>query len=224
MKRPMMTLAVLAIMLMACRSDSILINVTFETLTGIEPGDPVVFQGNKAGQVTDVKFNQDGKYTVQLEIDKGFANAVTEYSKFHIVDDPGHNVAKGIEVKLEKEGGTPLANGSSVMGVPPDTGLAGRFQKELDAGLGFFKEQIERFGRDLQSIPDSQAYKDLKKALEDLASEIERKEKQTRESVKREWLPKIQRELEDLRERLEQMGREDELAPLDQEVDRIRKL
>lgn len=224
MTRNMMTLALVAILLMACRSDSILINVTFETLSGIEQGDRVVFQGNKAGQVAGVQFNQDGKYTVQVEIDKGFAHAVTEYSKFHIVDDPGQAGTKGIEVKLEREGGTPLASGSSVIGVPPDMGLAGRLQKELDAGLGFFKEQIDRFGRDLQSFPDSQAYKDLKKALEDLASEIELKEKNTRESVKREWLPKIQGELEDLRERLKKMGRENELAPLDQEVDRIRKM
>jgi paraquat-inducible protein B len=224
MKRNKIILALVAIILMACCSDRILINVAFEALFGIEKGDRVVFQGNKAGHVTGVQFNQDGKYTVQVEMDKGFANAVTEYSKFHIIDDTGQKGRKAIEVKLEREGGTPLASGSSVIGVPPDMGLAGRLQKELDAGLGFFKKQIDRFGQDLQSFPDSQGYKDLKKTLEDLASEIERKEKQTRESLKREWLPKIQRELEDLREQLKQMGREDELAPLVQEVERIEKM
>lgn len=224
MTRNVMTLALVAIILLACRSNSILINITFDEVSGIEKGDRVLFQGNKAGNVTDVQYHQNGKYTVQVEIDKGFANAVTEYSQFYIIDDPGPKGLKGIDVRLEREGGTPLADGSMVIGVPPDMGLAERIQKELDAGLGFIKKQIDRFEKDFQSLPESQAYKDLKKAIEDLASEIEIKEKQARESIKREWLPKIQRELEELRKRLKQMGREDELAPLDREVDRIRSM
>jgi predicted nuclease with TOPRIM domain len=90
--------------------------------------------------------------------------------------------------------------------------------------MGLLKEQMDKFGRDLQTFPESQEYKDLKKSLEELAAEIERKEKQTREQIKREWLPKIQRELDELRQRLKQMGREDEMAPLDREVERIRRI
>lgn len=224
MRRNAMTLALVAIFLLACRSNSILINITFDQVSGIEKGNRVLFQGNKAGNVKDVQYHQNGKYTVQVEIDKGFANAVTEYSQFHIIDDPGQKGPKGIEVILEREGGKPLADGSTVIGVSPDMGLAGKIQKELDAGLGFIKKQIDKFENDLKSLPESQAYKDLKKTIEDFASEIERQEKQTRESLKREWLPKIQRELEELRRRLKEMGREDELAPLDQEVNRIRNM
>jgi paraquat-inducible protein B len=219
-----MTLVLFTIIILACRSNSILINITFDEAAGIEKGGQVLFQGNKAGNVTGVEYHQNGKYTVQVEIDKGFANAVTEYSQFHIIDDPEQKGPKGIEVILEKEGGAPLADGSSVIGVRPDMGLAGKIQKELDAGLGFIQNQIDRFESDLKSLPESQAYKDLKKAIEDLASEIELKEKQMRESVKQEWLPKIQRELEELRRRFKQMGREDKLAPLDQELDRIRNI
>lgn len=224
MTRNMMTVVLAAMVLLACRSNSILVNVSFEALSGVEKGDRVLFQGNKAGSVTGVQFNQDGTYTVQVDIDEGFANAVTEYSKFHIIDDPEQKGPKVIEVRLEREGGTPLVNGATVIGAAPDSRLSGRIQKELDAGLEFFKKQIDRFERDLKSFPESQAYKDLKKSLEDLALEMELKEKQTRESVKREWLPKIQRELEALRKRLKQMGREEELAPLDHEVDRIRNM
>jgi paraquat-inducible protein B len=224
MTRNAMTLALLAIIFLACRSNSILINISFDEVSGIEKGARVLFQENKAGNVTGVKYHQNGKYTVQIEIDKGFANAVTQYSEFTIIDDPGQNGQKSIEIILEREGGAPLADGASVIGVTPDMGLAGRIHKELDAGFGFIKKQIDKFESDFKSLPESQAYKDLKKTLEDLAMELELKEKQTRESVKREWLPKIQRELEELRRRLKRMGREDEVAPLDREVDRIRNM
>jgi len=57
-----------------------------------------------------------------------------------------------------------------------------------------------------------------------LAAEIQQKEKQARERIKREWLPRIQRELDKLREKLKQSGRESELAPLEKEVERIRRI
>jgi hypothetical protein len=90
--------------------------------------------------------------------------------------------------------------------------------------MGFLKEKMEQFGRDVQSFPESQEYQDLKKALDDLATELGRKEKETRERLKKEWLPKLQRELDVLRQRLREDGHEEQMAPLDKEMDRIRKI
>lgn len=222
--RKIMTFVLAAMIVLACRVNGHLIDVTFESLSGLEKGDRVLFQGNTAGQVKDVQFNQDGSYTVRLEIEEGFANAVTEYSRFYVVGDPERKGHKSIEIQLERQGGTPLASGSTVKGTTPEKNLADRLHEELEGAMGFLKEQMDKFGRDIQTFPESQEYKDLKKSLQDLADEIERKEKETREKVKREWLPKIQRELDDLRERLRQMDREDQLAPLDQEVERIRRM
>jgi hypothetical protein len=171
-----------------------------------------------------VNLNQDGSYTVQLEIEKGFVNAATEYSRFSVSDDPQQQGRKCIRIELSQEGGALLADGSSVTGEPPKKDLGTVLQEELEAGIGFLKKQIDQFGRDVQAIPESQEYKDLKKSLESLAAEIERKEKQAREKVKKEWLPRIQRELDALRERLRQSGREEELEPLDREMERIRKI
>ena len=64
----------------------------------------------------------------------------------------------------------------------------------------------------------------MKKYLEDFAIELEQKEKETRDKIKREWLPKIQQELDKLREKLKQSGHEKEIQPLEKEVDRIRKI
>jgi paraquat-inducible protein B len=224
MIRKLMAIALVSFFAFACRSNAILINVTFEQLSGLEKSDRVLFQGNPAGHVDDIHFNQDGGYTVQLTIEKGFSNAVTEYSRFYLIDDPEHKGRKGIQIQLDQEGGTPLASGSSVIGVSPEKDLATRLHEELEVGIGFFLERMDQFKRELKAFPDSQEYQEIKKSLKDLAAEIERKEAQARETVKKQWLPKIQRELDELRKHLKQMGRENELAPLEREVERMRRI
>ena len=214
----------IALFTMACRSNAIKINVTFESLSGLQKSDRVLFQGNRAGHVRDIHFNADGTYTAQLEIEKGFANAVTEHSQFFLIDDPMHDGQRGIQIQVAREGGTPLASGATVVGEPPEKDLANRLQKDIEAGLSFFKERMDHISRELKRFPESREYQDFKKSLEDLAAEIERNEAHARDKIKKEWLPKIQRELDLLRERLKKMGREDELAPLESEVERILRI
>lgn len=222
--RKTMLLAFAMVACIACRSDSLRINVYFVHLSGLENGDRVVFDGNTAGHVMAVNFNPDGNYVVQLEIEKSFVNAATEYSRFYVTDDPRQPGRKCIHIELSQQGGALLADGSSVSGEPPNKDLGTMLQEEVEAGIGFLKKQIEQFGRDVRSFPESQEYKDLKKSLESLAADIEQKEKQAREKVKKEWLPRIQRELDALRERLRQSGREEEMEPLDREMERIRNI
>jgi hypothetical protein len=213
------------LVLVACSSDrGIVVNVNFEHLSGLEKNDPVLFENNVAGHVRSVQYHSDGTYTAQVAIDEGFIAAATEYAQFQVVDDPGRQGRKGIQIRLTQQGGAPLADGATVTGIPAEDDLAAKIRRELDAGMGFLKEKMEQFGRDVQSFPESQEYQDLKKALDDLATELGHKEKETRERLKKEWLPKLQQELDALRQRLRQDGHEEQMAPLDKEMDRIRKI
>jgi ABC-type transporter Mla subunit MlaD len=224
MPQNFMMILLVAALLMACRSNTININVTFENLSGLQKNDRVLFQGNRAGYVKQVHFNSDGRYTVRIEIEKGFSNAVTEYSQFALIDDPMHDGHKGIQIQLGRGGGTPLTSGTTVGGTTPEKDLATRLQEDIEAGIGFFKARMDQINRELKRFPESREGQALKKSLQDLVSEIGRKEAQAREKIKKQWLPKIQRELDALRERLKKMGREDELAPLEREVERIRRI
>ena len=224
MMRRIALFGLLVLSMTACRFQDIQINVTFDSLAGLLQDDRVIFEGNPAGEVRAVRYGPNGKYTVQLSIQKGFAHAVTQYSQFDIVDDPGQSGHKAIRILLSQPGGTPLKSGVTVAGTPPQKDFDTRLQEQLQAGFRFFREQIEKFGRDVQQFPESEEYRQLKKSLEDLAVEIEKKEKQAREKVKRDWLPRIQRELENLRKELKQLGREQELQPLEKEVEKIRRI
>jgi hypothetical protein len=211
-------------MLSACGSRDIRINVTFNHLSGLAKGDRVLFEGNAIGGVQAVTYNPDGSYTVQVRIENGFENAVTQYSHFSIVADPRISDHKAVKVVLGQTGGAPLATGVTVAGDSEETDFFKQLQDDLASGFAFFKDQIEKFDRDVRQYPQSEEYRQLKKSLEELAVEIEKKEKQTRERIKKEWLPKIQNELDKLREKLKKYGREEDLEPLEKEVERIRKI
>ena len=224
MTRKIFACFVFFLAILGCRSHEIRLYVTFDHLSGLVGEDRVIFEGNQIGSVQAVSYNSDGRYTVQVGIDKGFMHAVTQYSNFSIIEDPQRSDHKAVSVFLTKQGGTPLESGTTVAGVPAEGDLFARLQKDLESGFSFFKEQIEEFERDVQQYPESEEYNNLKKSLEDLTAEIQQKEKQARKRIKREWLPRIQRELDELREKLKQYGREKEVEPLEKEVDRIRRI
>lgn len=210
--------------LSACWARDTRINVTFDRLSGLAKEDRVLFEGNNIGGVQTVTYNPDGSYTVQVRIDKGFENAVTQYSHFRIDADPEVSGHKAVMVVLDQSGGTPLKSGTTIAGDSGENDFFEQLQEDLASGFEFFKKQIDKIDRDVRQYPESEEYRQLKKSLEDLAVELERKEEQTREKIKKEWLPKIQRELDRLREKLKQSGREEELEPIEKEVDRIRNI
>lgn len=217
--------ALAALGLLACSlGGGIKVNVNFERLSGLEKDDRVLFENNVAGHVQSIQYHPDGTYTVQVVIDEGFVSAATEYAQFQVVDDPERQGRKGIQIRLTGQGGTPLSDGATVAGIPAEEDLASKIRKEIDAGMRFLMEKMEQIGRDVQSFPESQEYQELKKALEDLAAELGRKEKEARERLKKEWVPKLQRELDALRQRLRENGNEEQMAPLDREMERIRKI
>lgn len=224
MYRYLMACVAIGTIVLSCTTGGIVVNVTFERLSGLEKDDRVLFENNAVGYVKSVRYNADGTYSVQVAIEEGFVSAATEYSQFRVIEDPERQGRKGVQISTPRKGGERLADGASVVGIPADEDLATRLQRELETGLGVLKERMEQFGRDVQAFPESREYQDLKKSLEELAADLERREKQARERLKKEWLPKIQRELDALRERLREKGREDEMAPLEREVERIRTI
>jgi hypothetical protein len=211
----------MGMMVIGCRSDHIGISVSFDALNGLQREDRVLFENNPAGTIEDFEYRPDGTYMTDLKIDKGFAAALTENSQFRMIDDPGRSGHKAVEIVLTQPGGKRLQDGASVKGVSTGGPL---WRNELEAGLNFLKDQLDRLARDIQQIPESEAYRRIKESLAGLADEIGRSEEEARRKLKQKWLPKIEKDLEALKKRLQEFGREDEARPLENELDRIRKI
>ena len=210
--------------LVGCRSQALEVDVHFEHLTGLAPGDRVVFESNEAGHVDAIQFNKDGSYQVRLNIDRGFTHAATEQTRFRVVDDAARAGHKAVEMVLHGREGQPLADGARVEGDEALPSLEDQLNRGLEEGFALLKEQIERFSEDLQDLPQSDTFKQMKKSLSDLADEIVRAEKQARQKIKEQWLPRIERELQELKRRLEAEGREDEAELLQRELERIQNI
>lgn len=217
-------LCLLFVIAMGCKAQPIELHVTYDQLSGVSKGDRVLLTNNAAGSVAAIQYNDDQTFTVDLAVDSGFAHALTEHARFYVIDDPGAEGRKAIDIRLSQPGGLPLKSGAVVPGSKAQDDLSEHLQKEIQGVIRFFKETLEEMESDVRQVPETEAYQQIKKSLEALAAAIKQKEKQTREKIKRQWLPRIQRELDDLRRRLEAYGRQDELKPLEVEMDRIRRI
>lgn len=214
----------LLVLLVGCRSQPLQVDVHFNHLRGLAPGDRVVCESNEAGHVDAIHFNKDGSYMVRLKIDQGFSHAATEKTSFRVVDDAAHAGQKAVELVLHARDGKTLPDGALVEGEEALPSLGDRIDRGLEEGVAFFEKQVERFSDELKDLPQSDAFQQMKKALSELADEIARSEEQVRQKIKEQWLPMIERELQDLKRLLEAEGREDDAEPLERELDRIRSI
>lgn len=208
----------------ACQFGDIDLNARFDRVAGLSKGDRVLFQGNPAGKVASVNYNADGNYLVKLSLDKGYAEALTEFSEFHLVDDPDREGHKAIEIQLSQKGGRRLSDGATVDGVSTPEGVFGQWRKEIEKGIQFIEKQVEKYSKDIESFPESEEFQSLKKSLEAWAAEMAHAGEQTRSKVNKEWLPRVEKELDAFRKWLREHGREEAIKPFEQEVERIRKL
>jgi paraquat-inducible protein B len=186
----------------------------------LKEGDRVLFEQNHIGEVTGIFYSADGYYVVGVAIDRAFANAVTEHSKFFVIKDPLSGEKRAIEMVQTRKGGSPLQDGATVQGSIKSSGIFSQKGEDFEKGLESFKEQFERFFEDLRSVPESEELRELEKELERLAEEMKRSSKAVREKIQKELLPRLKEEIEKLREQLQKFGREDELEPLETQMEK----
>jgi paraquat-inducible protein B len=199
-------------------------NIRFDEVQGLNQESRVVFDKKNAGTVETVHSNPNGTYSVRVSIDKEYRDTVTEYTQFRLMNDPEKPDRKAVQMVVLQTGGKKLPDGASVTGVSPGTDLGTRVQQEMEEGFEYFKKQIDEFTRELKKVPESDEYRRLKRSLAELADEISRAGKQTGKKLKERWLPRIERELEELKKQLREQGREEETQPLQEEMERIRKI
>ena len=192
------------------------ITANFKDINGLKTGDPVVVDKTPVGRVTAITPPGNGSYAVSVEIDKEFKAFMTEHAVFHLAPSPETPGRTVIRVTQAASGGSPLQKGAMVQGAasPPAQGLSGMLKK-LETGFGQFLEEMGR-------IPESEEYKRLESAMDKLAEELKASGKEARETLKNEILPKLRKELDTFKKRLEDGGRE--LEPLEKQLDTLREI
>jgi len=224
MGKKILMLLLVSLAFLGCKETGLNLKIRYDQIQGLNEGDRVIFEQNHVGQVAGIFYSEEGYYVVDVVIRKDFENAATDHSKFLITWDPEKEGRRAIEITQNPRGGTPLTDGATVIGTtrasPRSNQLWGDFGKTLDD----LRKQLEEFADDLSKIPESEEFKKLQKELERLLEEMKKSGNAAREKIEKEVLPRIKRELEKLKETLRRLGREEEVKPLEVQMEKLRKL
>lgn len=212
-----------AVSLWACGKSGLELDLRYRNVNGLKAGDRVVMDGTPAGRVTRVAAGDGGNFTVTVEIDPDFAASATDQARFVIVEDPGVAGQQAVAVFVLRPGGTPLADKSVVDGATRTSVLVEKWQADLQTGLDELNRRYAQWADKLQKIPVEEAVSDMKRLLDELAHTMQEAGDSAREHIRKEVLPKVQREFDRLRDTLRGMGREGEAAPLETQLENLRR-
>jgi hypothetical protein len=200
----------IVLMLSGCGQD-LRFQIRFDAATGLVTGDRLTLDDRAIGQVTAVQAEPDGSQLIGVAIAREHAAAATEDARFHVRDDPETQARKRVEMIQTRPGGKPIAEGAIVQGEHGGSPLElfpfGAILKEFGGLLRDLRGQVERFSHDFDSLPDSKEAKTLREEWRKLLEEIQKAQGSAEESLKQEVLPRLQKEMENLRKRLEEMQR-----------------
>jgi paraquat-inducible protein B len=211
----------IVLMMLGCHVKDLNLKVRYNQIYGLDEASRVLFEDNQIGEVARVFYGKDGHYTVDLIIKANFTNTVTEHSRFLIIDDPQQAGKKAIDVIQVRKGGEPLEDGTLVEGATRSSVLFGEMLQQFEAELDKLRQYFREFLEDLQSLPESAQVQELKKELKALAEEMQRAGNETREKIQKEILPLIRKELERLKKKLKKDGRDQEVKPLEEQLDKL---
>jgi hypothetical protein len=223
MRRLLILLAVLLFNL-GCSSGDLHLKIRFDQINGLKTGERILFEENAIGEVTDVFYEKEGTYLVGVEIDSDFKNAVTGNSQFFIIKDPFTPDSKAIEMVTVKGEGSPLEDGAVVEGATSLSVLLDRMGGDIEKTINDLKKRFKNFSDDLKEIPENKDVKRLQKDLDRLLDEMKRSGTEFRDKVQKDLAPRLQEEIDKLKERLRGLGREEEVEPLETRMDEIRKI
>jgi paraquat-inducible protein B len=207
------SLVLSAVIISGCQERVLGIKIKFDQIDGLKQGDRVILDQSDIGQVKSVFYTQEGAFIVNITVKDNFANAVTENSRFFIVDDPGNKGQKAIEITRIARGGIPLKNNAVVKGSARASAFIDKNLKDFDSEMKGLEKQFDEFCKDLKSLPASEEFKELKKEIERLFQEIAEQGKTVHSKLEKEVLLRLKQALEKLKENLRKLTKKDKKKP-----------
>ncbi|HYE36682.1 hypothetical protein [Methylocaldum sp.] len=194
----------LIVLLLGCGRDELNLTLQLDGLSGLQPGDTVVLRNQPVGEVTAVEAAGQSGYLAKLAIESELVPEATQSARFLVGEDPDNPGRRRVEILPGDPDDALLADGATVRGSIKQAPLfpLEEILRSFTEGLGILRDQVERFESDIRRVPESEEAQRLRDEWARLLDEIQRAQAATEESVKRDLLPKLQQELQDLEEEL----------------------
>jgi ABC-type transporter Mla subunit MlaD len=193
----------------------------FGDVHGLKKGDPVYFQESVIGEVEAVEYTDAGLFLVSVALQKEFAPAATDASRYYIDSDRERREQKLVRVVQMKPGGEAIEEGAIVDG---HTKYAVRYEElanELGKSITILESGISAFLKELQSFPADGQIEALERQLDDLIADLGNMSSEMKHTLEQEILPLLKEKIEALRKQLAKSGKEEDLKDIDRKMNVI---
>ncbi len=207
-----------------CSHRHMRIDARFDRLNGLQEQDLVYFAGREVGKVEDIDPAGNSGYLVHLVLDKDLDKLPEKFKCLDLADDPGRTGRKGIIIRPGSEGQYVLKDGAVVDGGCGYGVWADKLQKQVEEGLQVLHDLARQAAEGLGAMTKSERYKQLQKDLKDLAKQIGEAAGMARDTVVEKVIPDLERRLKELKERLKQYGEQEKIRPLEEQLEKIKKI
>lgn len=201
-------------------------HLLFPKVDGLKTGAPLLFENNEIGQVKKIEYTPQGAYQVSVVVDDAFTAAMTEFSRFEILpvsregsmegSTSGEN--KAIVMIHEEKGGKLLEKGSTFQALSPKE--SGPLDK-VSPVLKQLEEGWDHFIDGLKNIPESESYNAFEKKIDELGRQMKESGSAFQDNVRDNIIPKLKKELEELRKKFEQGGEPEKTKPLEKKLENL---
>jgi ABC-type transporter Mla subunit MlaD len=205
MIRNLIISALTALVLVGCFGTTHNFMIRFNDIEGLRKNDQVFFNNTPIGVVKDVEYTDSGSYLVKVAVEDQYSSLPKDSSTFYIDSHPEAEGQKAIRIiQIQDEGNIIEKN-------------AIKFRKNV----GVIESEINEFLKGLQNLTEDEQIKQIERQLDKILAEIENLSVQMKHKLETEILPRIREQIEELRRRLGEIGKEKKLKYVDQKIKTI---
>ncbi|CCK79080.1 MlaD family protein [Desulfobacula toluolica] len=202
------------------------LSVQFKQIDGLKQNDPVIFNSTTIGKVKTISYTKDADFLVSIQIQKEFSHAATEDTQFYIDVSPlssnSKSESKAVFLEQNNPGGKKLDPGTIVQGTSKRTLIP--YAKALESLGQTLENAFSKMLTDIEKIPESDQYKNLKKKLSELKTRLESSSKEMQENIRNDILPKLEEKFKEIIKSLEQQGQNDKARELEKDFGKLQEI
>jgi len=195
--------------------------IRFNDIEGLRKNDEVFFDQTPIGVVKDVEYTDTGDYLVKVAVEDQYSSLPKDSSTFYIDSNPENESQKAVRIIQIEDDGNTIEKNAIVEGQTKYAAIYGQIANKFRKNVRVMESEINEFLKGLQNLSEDEQIKQLERQLDKILLEIKNLSTQMKHKLETDILPRIKEQIEELRRRLEEIGKEKKLKYVDQKIETI---
>ena len=221
MLRKLIFSVIVALVLCGCVGSTHNFIIRFNDIEGLRKNDPVFFEQTPIGVVTHVEYTDTGDYLVKVAVQDQYSALAKDSSTFYIDSNPETESEKAVRIIQIKDGGNVIEKNAILEGQSKYSAIYGQIANNFRKNIHAMESELNEFIKNLQDFSESEQIKQIERQLDKILAEIENLSAEMKHKLATDILPRIKEQIEELRRRLMQIGKEEKLKYVDQKIETI---